>query len=311
MRLLGALFYRLMQVFGLVLRVTPTCIKSAIGTAGAFLWLDVVGFRRRVVLLNLAFAFPRNPEESSTAFKERIYTLARANLKNYFLGFFEVLEKTTWSYETFQKKVTFEGIEHIHKVMADGKGAFFLGSHMGNWEVNLALSRWVGKPLSVIVRYVRNSFWDEALKLSREKFEVNLLPEQSSGVAALRAYKKGHMVAFVLDQHTGEPHGVLARFFGLKAWSAKGLAILSSRLNAKILPLYTYRANGKINVVVLPPMEMDDLGECREDAQILEHVQRCNNMIESWVRKYPDQYFWIHRRFKAHFDYKTEKLPFP
>jgi KDO2-lipid IV(A) lauroyltransferase len=286
-------------------------IKNVIAAVGAFLWLDIVGFRRRTLLLNLAFAFPRQPEESSMAFKSRIYSLARANLRHYFIGFFEIIEKTTWSEKTIRERMEIHGLDKMRAAMANDKGVFILTAHMGNFEATLALSEWVGKPLTVIVRYVRNSFWDEALKRSRNKFPVNLLSENASGVAAVRAYKNGHMVGFVMDQHTGEPHGVLVKFFGLKAWSAKGLAILSSRLNAKILPVFSYREGGKIHVVVEDALNMDDLGDCKEESQIREHVQRCNDVIEKMIRKHPEQYFWIHRRFKAHFNYKNEKLPFP
>jgi len=310
-RLFGALFFRLAQVLGWIIRLTPNFVKEALCSLGAYLWFDIVGFRRRTLLLNLSHVFPRTIGESSLAFKERIYKLARANLRHYIMGFFEVIEKTTWSYETIQKKIVMHGLEHVREASKNGSGFFFLGAHLGNFEASLALSRWVGLPLSVIVRFVRNSFWDEALKRSRNKFDINLLPENSSGVAAVRAFKKGHMVAFILDQHTGEPHGVLARFFGLKAMSAKGLAILAPRLNAKILPIFSYREGGKIHVAIEAPLQMDDLGECREEEQILMHVQRCNDKIEEWVRKFPEQYFWVHRRFKAQFNYNEEKLPFP
>lgn len=311
MRVLGAFFYFCFQIAGWAVRLCPNFIKEMIAAVGAFLWLDVVGFRRRTILLNLAFCFPRKAEESSMDFKNRIYSLARANLRHYFLGFFEIVEKTTWSEKTIRKRVVIHGLENIRNALADGSGAFLLTAHLGNWEVASALAKWVGRPLSVIVRYVRNSFWDEVVRRSREKFDINLLPEQSSGIPAMRAFKKGHMVSFVLDQHTGEPHGVLAKFFGMKAWTAKGLAILAPRLGAKILPIYSYREGGKIHVVFEEPMKMDDLGECREDSQILEHVQRCNDKMEEQIRKHPEQYFWIHRRFKAQFNYKDEKLPFP
>lgn len=311
MRLLGSVFYFLMQIVGYSLRCIPTFLKETVARVGAFLWLDIVGFRRRTLLLNLAFAFPRKPEESSMQFKKRIYSLARANLRHYFLGFFEIVEKTTWSDEDIKRNVVIKGLDHIKNATQDGTGVFLLNAHIGNWEAGLALSRWVGKPLSVIVRYVRNSFWDEALKRSREKFDVHLLPENASGIPAMRAYKKGELVAFVLDQHTGEPHGLKAKFFGLNAWTAKGLAVLSSRLEAKVIPTYSYREGGKIFVEFEAPLDFSDLGDCRDDALLLQHIQRCNDKIESWVRKYPDQYFWIHRRFKGHFNYATEKLPFP
>ncbi len=309
-RILGGFFFRLLQSWGWWLRVLPFQVKQALAYLAGCFWFYFIGFRVRTVLLNLSFVFPRLKEESNAEFKKRIYSLARRNFQNYFLLFFECLEKTTWSYKTLQKKVSISGIEHLKKATESGKGVYILTAHIGNWEVMLALSKIVQIPLSCIVRYVRNSFWDEVLKISRTSFEVNLLSEKSSGISAVKAFKKGHLVCFVLDQHTGEPHGVLARFLGLKAWSAKGLAILSSRTEGVIIPTYSYREGGLIHVVFEEAMDVSDLGECKEQTQILAHVQRSNDRMESWIRKHPEQYFWVHRRFKAHFDYKKAILPF-
>jgi len=310
-RLLGLIFYRFVQAWGWLFRLTPYFLKNFLASIGAFVWFYLVGFRRRIVLLNLAAAFPRKPEEASVDFRDRIYSLARENFKNYFLGLFEVIEKTTYSYDTLMSKIVIIGGENVVDATKDGSGIFLLGAHMGNWETMLAMGKRFDRQLSVIVRYVRNSFWDEVLKQTRIKFPVNLLPEESSGIQAIKSYKRGGMVVFVLDQHTGEPHGVLAKFFGLKAWSAKGLAVIAGRLGAKVLPSFSYRKDGKIHIIIEPPMKFDDLGECREDAQILEHVQRCNDKIEEYIRKNPAQYFWVHRRFKAAINYKEDKLPFP
>ncbi len=312
MRALGALIFIWIQFLGWLTRLTPQFLLDFYATLGGYFWFDIVGFRRKIIILNLAHAFPRAKEESSIAFRTRIYRLARLNLKNYFLGFFEVLEKTTWSQKKLQSRVRLHGLEHVRKANDGGKqGIFLLASHIGNWEVSLALSQMVGIPLSCIVRFVRNSFWDEVLERSRKKFDINLLPEASSGMATVRAFKRGEMVAFVMDQHTGEPHGVKAKFFGLEAWTAKGLAVLSSKLKAPIVPFYSYRENGKVHVVFEPPMDFSDLGECKEEAQILAHVQRCNDKVEEWIRKFPEQYFWIHRRFKTIINYKEDSLPFP
>ncbi len=309
-QVLGWFFFRLLQILGWSLRILPLSFKQSLAYLAGCFWFYVLGFRARTVLLNLSYVFPRLKEESNAEFKKRIYSLARRNFQNYFLLLFECLEKTTWSYATLQKKVRISGLENLKKATEGGKGAYILAAHIGNWEVMLALSKIVHIPLSCIVRYVRNSFWDEVLKLSRTSFEVNLLSEKSSGITAFKAFKKGHLVCFVLDQHTGEPHGVLARFLGLKAWSAKGLAILSSRTGGSIIPTYSYRENGIVHVVFEDELEVADLGECQEPEQILAHVQRANDRMETWIRKHPEQYFWVHRRFKAQFDYKKATLPF-
>ena len=310
MRILGWLFYRSVQALGWIVRVCPLVLKKGAARLGARFWFYIFGFRTRILLLNLSFAFPRQVEESTLDFKKRIHSLAVENLYNYFLGIFEILEKTTWNYATLKKKIVLVHPEILEKATESGRGAFILTAHIGNWEVALSLAKLLNRPMSVIVRFVRNSFWDEVLKLSRQKFEVNLLAERSSGVSAVRAFKKGHLVAFILDQHTGEPHGLLAKFFGLNVWTAKGLAILSSRLRAPIVPAFSYRKDGKFYVEFEPVLDFSDLGDCKTEEQIQIHVQRCNDAIESWVRRHPEQYFWIHRRLKGHLNYRTESLPF-
>jgi KDO2-lipid IV(A) lauroyltransferase len=310
LRFLGRIFFHFMQLIGLFFRVLPFRLKVLIARWGALFWFYVIGFRRKTILLNLSHSFPREKEESSTEFRRRIYTLACKNLENYFLGFFEVLEKSTWSEEALRENLELTGLETMRNAFKDGRGVFILTAHMGNWELALALSNWVGAPMSVIVRHVRNAFWDEMLRLSRKIFDIHLLGENASGMTAMRAYKKGHMVVFVMDQHTGEPHGLLTKFFGMPAWSAKGLAILASRLQAPVLPVHTFRENGKVHVVVEETMDFSDLGECRDDEALKKHIQRCNDKIESWIRSHPEQYFWVHRRFKACIDYKNAELPF-
>lgn len=309
-RIFGSIVFRLLQLLSYATRLTPYFVKSAVASVGAFIWLYLIGFRRRIILLNLSHAFPRQKEEANEDFKNRIFKLAYENLRNYFLGIFEILEKVTWSDKSLARNVTMTGIENIREYTDKGQGVFLLTAHTGNWELAIAIGSQVGRPLDVIVRYVRNSFWDEILKRSREQFEVKLLGENSSGIAAMRACKKGEIVAFVLDQHTGEPHGVKVKFFGMEAWTAKGLAILSSRMHAPVLPVFSYREKGRVYVVIEKAMDFSDLGECLQESQIFEHVQRCNDKIEAWVRRYPEQYFWIHRRFKASLDYTQYQLPF-
>ncbi len=307
--MIASIAFKFFQLIGWIIRLTPFSLKRGIAVVGAYFWFYVVGFRRKVILLNLSFAFPRLKEESSESFRKRISSLALKNLENYFLGFFEVLEKTTWNQKTLDKKVQVIGLDILREASQKG-GVFLVSAHLGNWEAALALSQKIGRPISAIARFVRNSFWDKVLRKSREQFELNLLPERSSGIASVKAVKRGDLVVFMLDQHTGEPHGILAKFFGLEAWSAKGLSIMAVRLKAPVFPVFSVRERDLIKVIIGPQIDFSEFRDELNEEELLRHVQKFNDVIEEWVRKYPEQYFWIHRRFKAHFDYKTEKLPF-
>jgi len=121
----------------------------------------------------------------------------------------------------------------------------------------------------------------------------------------------------MLDQHTGEPHGLENKFLGHPAWTAKGLAILSHRLKAPVLPGFLVRddeGNFELHVEnafysrdVIPAKFCDESGPLSNEALGF-HLRKCNEIMEQWVYQYPEQYLWLHKRFKNFLNYR-DPLP--
>ena len=291
------LAYAALWLWGGLLYLLPFRLKQAVAWLLGLALFEGLRVRRNVTLHNLATALPREPDETMGAFRNRCESLGRRHYAHLVLNFFETLERFHWTEDFLRRHVRIDGFEHIQRLQADGRGFFFLTAHLGNWELISLVGRLLGVRLTIITRYLRNRFADELWKRSRLRYGVELLEESGSGLGILRALREGKAVGFILDQFTGEPHGIQARFFGVTTWCPKGLAILSQKRNTPVVPAYLVREpGGSYRVIVEAPLVLPQEG-------IVAHVEACNQNIETWARRYPEQYLWVHKRFKGSLDY--------
>lgn len=308
MRLVGKLVYYCFYLVGALVLVVPFALKLAFARTVAFLWFYVFIFRTKIILHNVAAVFPRQREESMAAFKLRCEKLCRANLAHVVLCFLEIFERFHWSDRVVARKVQIRGLENGQPLLDAGKGFFVTSAHLGNWELITVVGVYLKTRLAVVTKFLRNSFFDEIWVESRKRFGLDLLQERGSGHAIVKAIRKGRVVGFIMDQHTGEPHGIESTFLGLPAWSPKALGILAPRLKAPVLPAYLIRQpNGTFEMTI----EADLFGDFRneslgDEAEALRyHVRLCNENMERWIRKHPEQYLWLHRRFKNVLNYRA------
>ena len=237
----------------------------------------------------------------------------------------EVFERFSWDDEKARSMGNWDHIEKMRALMEEEKGFFFLTLHLGNWESLTRIGCAEGLKLSIITRFLRNPVFDRVWVRSREKFGLELLAESGSGISAIKAVKKGRALGFIADQHTGEPHGIPSVFLGQEAWCPKALAIMSHRLKAPILPIAIVRdmESGKFDIFVkdvltFPRLDSEDpafdeklcSGSSSLNQEGIEyHIRLCNEAIEGWIREHPEQYLWIHKRFKNFVDYSKDPLP--
>ncbi|NCN27082.1 hypothetical protein GW915_05850 [bacterium] len=304
------LVYLALWLVGLVFYWMPFSIKNFVAKLVSKLWFYILRFKVDIVLHNLALVFPRQREESNKEFRNRIEALAQRNLIHMSLLVFEVLERFHWKPSDEGKKYRVVGRENLDFHFNDPtKGFFSLGAHLGNWELVTLVGVFSKVRLTIVTRFLRNPFFDELWVKSRQAFGLELLNESGSGIAIVKAVKRGRGMGFIFDQHTGDPHGIESEFLGLKAWSPKGLAIMNRRLKAPIVPCFILRDAQGCNVVYLEaPIDFCDesIGDASRD--IAYHVRRCNDTIGKWILENPEQYLWLHRRFKNIHDYR-QALP--
>ncbi len=291
------LLYRAFEGFGALVLWTPWPVKRAFSRVGGRALYRILGRRRRVILHNLVRAFPRAESEPMADYAARLEAIGRGHCANILLVLLEIFERFHWSDEVVRRKVRVVGREHLEAAERGG-GYFLLTAHIGNWELISRVVVSLGGRLAIITKYLRNRYFDDLWKRSRRRYGLDLLEESGSGLGVLRALKAGQCVGFILDQYTGPPHGIEADFFGVRTWCPKGLAILNARAKVPILPMYLIRTEaGSYEFHLGAALQLP------EDTRA--HVEACNRLIEDWAHRYPEQFLWLHRRFKGAVDYSA------
>lgn len=264
--------------------------QRRVGGGLGFILGRIVRFRRRAVLATLAL---RLPGKSAADYRH----IANGMYRHLGIMAVECLGFPDQPREVFQSNVDVIGEEHARNVLARGRGMLALMGHIGNWELlGLALAgRWV--PIHVIVRDQHNPDFNDYWRESREKMGLHPMAAQNSYRDALRALKKGDIVAVTLDQNMRRRRGVFVDFFGEQACTTPGLAYLSVQSGVPVVPIYTFRQpDGRHTVHVLPPL---DPPADREEATIQAATQTYSRILEDIIRQHPDQWLWLHKRWRT------------
>jgi KDO2-lipid IV(A) lauroyltransferase len=303
-RFVGGLLFRLLNILAIFAYFTPFGLRKAVAHFCAWFLFSILRLKRRVALINLSLVFKRNHQESMDDYRERLETIAFRNYVHYFLCVFEILERTQWDEKDLGTRVRVSGDEHVWNALDKKRGFFFLTAHLGNWELISKVGVLLRYPLAIVTKSFRNAVFDEVWRRSRIQYGLTLLNETGSGLALAKGIQKSKAIGFIFDQYTGEPHGLKARFLGIQTGCPKGLAILAPRLHAPVLPAYLVRMpDGVLELTIEKELDFSPAKEDGPD-KLKSHIEICNQNLEKWIRKYPEQYLWIHKRFKDSVDYQ-------
>lgn len=198
-----------------------------------------------------------------------------------------------------KRKVTLTGYDHVRRAQREGKGVFFLSSHVGNWEVMAAAGAVLeGCPLMLVTKRLKPAAFHQAVEKARERCGVSGTYEPQTLRDVFRALKSNAVVGFVLDQYAGAPVGVRVPFLGVPVGTSNALATLVKRTGAAVVPVVNYRlADGNWRVEIEPALSwVSDADPHRELALNTAHYAK---VIEAHVRLHPEQWLWTHRRFKG------------
>jgi KDO2-lipid IV(A) lauroyltransferase len=224
--------------------------------------------------------------------------LARRNFEHYGESAVEFLRLPLLTRENLERHVEFRGEERLREALAQGRGAIVLCGHYGNWDLTAVAQALRGMQAHVISKEARVRALNEVWMTVRREKGVAFLPPSDSSFAVVRALKRGGTVVVVMDQHRPHAEGVVARFFGLPASTLRTAAVLALRLGCPVLPIEGYRAaRGRHRIEIGAPIPVRQ-GRDPEDSVLLT-TQAYNDAIEGIVRRHPEQWAWIHRRWKA------------
>ena len=250
---------------------------------------------RKIALESLAMAFgkTKTPQEIRRIARECFYTMSASAVE-----FFYFMR----SKKRILKYVTIEGAEHLKAALAEGKGVVAISAHFGSFPLLLSRLSLEGFNVNAVMRHMRDPKMDEYFESKRKVMDVGSIytqPRQACVSDSLRALRGNEVLFVQLDQNFGTG-GVFVDFFGVKAATATGPIIFSLRTGAPLVPMFIYRIKGPYHhIVIEPARHIRDDGTKSRHERIVDTVADLTVLIESYIRKYPHEWGWIHKRWKA------------
>lgn len=197
----------------------------------------------------------------------------------------------------FVDNIAVEGFENYLSANNDGKGVLLLGAHLGNWEFNPPSHLTRVAAANVVYRKTKNPYVERFVDSIRRSCGLNTIPHRNSIREIMAALKRGEGVGLLLDQHTGEKEAIVVDFFGRPAATNIGLAVIALKTGTPVVPMFMVREGEKYRAVYEEPIRLHKTGDTERD--IRDATIRFNYIIEKYVRRYPEQWFWVHRRWKV------------
>lgn len=208
----------------------------------------------------------------------------------------EFLRLPSLTKENLADRITFSGLEHFEQARTAGRGALLVTAHFGNWEVMGASLALAGYPLDMMVRRQSGQF-DEIVTSLRETPGNRVFDRVNSGRKILRILKENGIVGVVSDQHTDNA-GVPVTFLGRPCKATGAPVAFALKTGAPIIPGYSVRLGfERHHVVLLPPIGLEVTGDKERD--IADGTMKYTRVIENFVRRHPEQWFWFHRRWRT------------
>lgn len=250
----------------------------------------VIRHRRAQVLETLARCFPEKTDAQRAAIADGMYRhLATV-----------VLECLRYSEDraiAFRSLVDVRGREHVDALRAQGHGALVLMGHLGNWELMGPVASGLWGQIDVVVRPQHNAAFDTYWRTSREKMGVRSLPAVHAYRDCLRALARNEVVAIIVDQNMRRQRGIFVDFFGQPACTTPGLAYLAAHARLPVVPICMIREpGGRHTLHVLPPLPPPP---DRRPETIHAATQAYTAAFEELVRSYPEQWIWLHKRWRT------------
>lgn len=283
----------LARIFGVALAFLPMRVRLAIGDAIGILWFDVLRIRRGVALANVRLAFPEKTEA------ERI-RIARSSLRS--------MGRTLVEFSLFpylkgrlgRHLFKYEGLQHLDEALSGGKGVILLTLHMGNGDIGAAGLSVRGYKMHLISKEFKARWLNDLWFGMRRKLGTQFISPEKSSFEILRALKRNEAVIFVLDQFMGPPIGTRTKFFGVETGTAMGCALMAVRTGVPVVPCYDLRCDdGTHRIVIEAPIPTPGgLDDRLREENISALTQVYTDKIEAIVRQHPEQWMWIHRRWK-------------
>lgn len=269
----------------------PLSAALAIGSALGWFYGSVIRYHRRDALDALRRSYPEKTGREIQSIINRMYN-------NLGMNQFELLRLAGGAIDETNDRITVVGKEIVDQALQRGKGVIIMSAHFGNWDfLPMFSAKKQRYPVTIISKEIKNKTINSIWMLMRKQVGVNIIPNHNSARASLRVLRRNELLGFILDQNRPRDAGIFVDFFGRPACTSPGLAILSAQAQAPVVPVFIHRtSDGNHLLQVFPMLEPPP---DREPGTVHKATQEYTKIIEDQIRQHPEQWIWLHRRWKT------------
>jgi Kdo2-lipid IVA lauroyltransferase/acyltransferase len=284
--------YLVFLLFSTLLNFLPYSWSKKAGRNLGLFFYYIDKRHRDVTIENLESTF------GSKATKNEIETIAKNCFQNLGMSIVEIIRLEKFNQKEFLKTISVEGFSNYRDAVKKGKGLVLIGAHFGNWELlGIAISLLFQKGY-MVARKMDNPYLQNKIDKIRTSTGNHVINKNDAFWEMIKLLKKGELVCLLMDQNVVKREGVFVPFFGRAACTNKGLAMILLKTKTPMVPIFIIRQNdGSHRIVVKPEIPLVQTGNLKND--IRQNTANVNLAIEEIVRQYPDQWLWMHRRWKT------------
>jgi KDO2-lipid IV(A) lauroyltransferase len=292
-RLRHAFEYFAVRVVLVFVRFMPHSLVHALGSAIGLVFYTLDVRHRRLAIQNLRAAFPLRSERECRR-------IARATFGHFGRLLTTLLKFSTMTPARILERIEFEGLDRVQSAIAAKRGVLFYTGHFGFWELNALAHPLALPPMAVLARPLDNPWLNSLLERARMRTGNSVIYRKGAIRRVLRHLAANGGIAILIDQHIQSADAVTVDFFNRPAATTSALAALALRTEARVIPVFALPLPGhRYRLVyehaVEPPREAE--GESSADA-VRNFTQRCTDVLEMYVRRYPALWLWMHRRWR-------------
>ncbi len=270
----------------------PRSLSRRVGAGIGALAFRIAGHLRRVGLCNLQIAYP----ERTGTWRKQVLSSVFQNLG---ILLAEFCLMPGYNLEQAKRFVEYDGLEHYLMARDQGKGVLVLTGHLGAWELSSFFHSLMGYPMGLVIRRLDNPLVDRLVNRIRCLHGNRVIHKDDFARGLISAMRSGETVGILMDTNMTPPQGVFVPFFGVQACTASGLARVALKTDAAVIPgfLLWNEAAGKYRLCFGERIALLRTGNA--EADVVSNTAAFNRVLEGYVRAYPDQWLWMHRRWKT------------
>ncbi|WP_348268447.1 lysophospholipid acyltransferase family protein [Edaphobacter paludis] len=274
------------------LGILPRRLARAVGAGIGWLAFQLLGRLRKVGLRNLELAFPMKPASERE-------TILRAVYRN--LGYLlaEFCQMPGYTREQASRFIHYDGLENYLTARERGKGVLVLTGHLGAWELSSFYHSLMGYPMGMVIRRLDNPLVDEFVNRIRCLHGNRVIHKDDFARGLIATMRAGETVGILMDTNMTPPQGVFVPFFGVQACTASGMARIALKTGAAVVPGFLFWEQREQRYVLRFGEELNLVRTADSEEDAVANTALFTSVIERYVREYPEQWLWMHRRWKT------------